>query len=458
MSTTLLNSRFVRYVKRGRTEAPVSVTMMPSAVRQAYDALVNASWIRVPEKNSTLPRHNWAQSGHSNNFDAYRFCGDYANGSQHAYAGAVCYTYRIPSSVLGAETIEKITIPAYGDRWLADGVNVNIYTASGQFPQKLMGHGVVEMTGQLSVVPSNTGSDSSASLVYTPETPLSTSGVEYVHIVLYLTNYLKYRGAWIEGGAAIDGFNVLFQYSGTVTADTLNYFDAQDSQVFMYYAMEPTTTGTVAPIRTAYASRSHGFTSSALALRCWKGAVINFKTLPYTTAGVVSSTQGAYVIRGTGHLYAYTQQWYYAYGAAHKGRVTGMNLALEMTPTAGINIRLVVYAIPNGFSMVGGAHWFKTVKDTVLSLPSFWDGTATTITDNESSVALPCTTVLNTILFGGLTVASTYVWPINYTMTGPTSFLVVISVDSVDVSPGITELATYGLVPTPATTAFLFKA
>ncbi len=208
-------------MRQGRTPEPVSCTAMAACTQQAYDALMAASWTRVEERESGLPRHNWAQTGFSNLWDAAKYCGDYADGFQHGYATAVCYTIRMPADAL-AGTVAKIVslaIPAHGDRWLADGCDVLVYLSDSVNPPEWGATADDSVTGQLEVVPANDGTDTSATVAFdwsaAPKTTLA-----YLHIVLKLSNYLTHRGAWIEGGAAIDGANIAVTFDRDVTPDT----------------------------------------------------------------------------------------------------------------------------------------------------------------------------------------------------------------------------------------------
>ncbi|HQL25201.1 MAG TPA: hypothetical protein PKY95_12345, partial [candidate division Zixibacteria bacterium] len=220
MATTLKIQRFIRSVRQGRTAAPVSCTAMAACTRQAYDALEAAAWSRVSEKGSGLPRHNYAQTGFSNLWDAAKYCGDYADGYQHGYATAVCYTIRMPANALAgtAAKIVSVSIPVRGDRWLDDGCDVLVYLSASATPPAWGATAGDSVTGQLEVVPANDGTDTSATIAFdwssAPKTALA-----YLHIVLKLTNYLTHRGAWIEGGAMIDGANIAVTFNRDVAPD-----------------------------------------------------------------------------------------------------------------------------------------------------------------------------------------------------------------------------------------------
>ena len=208
---------YTRYVKQGRTNQPVSTTAMESATQQAYNAMLASPWRKVTEKQSGLPRHNWAQSGFSDQWDAAKYCGDYAEGYQHAYATAVCYVFRMPQDALDGTVaqVETVSLPIYGDRWLAEGVDVKVSLSNSGIPPLISDSGEWEELAQLSVVPNNTGEDSFAELVLSPQ----TEAKRYLYVILHLTGYLTRRGAWIEGGAMLDGAGVSIGFDRVVELD-----------------------------------------------------------------------------------------------------------------------------------------------------------------------------------------------------------------------------------------------
>jgi hypothetical protein len=226
MATTLNIQRFIRSVRQGRTPEPVSCTAMAACTRQAFDALVAASWTRVEEREAGLPRHNWAQTGFSPRWDAAKYCGDYADGYQHGYASVVCYTIRMPADALAgtAAKIASVSIPVRGDRWLADGCDIGIKLSASATPPAWDAAPDDAVAGQLAVVPSNTGSDTSATVAFDWSSAPKTS-LAYLHITLRLTDYLTHRGAWIEGGAMIDGANIAVTFNRDVAPDAATDFD-----------------------------------------------------------------------------------------------------------------------------------------------------------------------------------------------------------------------------------------
>jgi hypothetical protein len=270
---------------------------MDACTQQAYDALLAASWTRVAEKEAGLPRHNWAQTGFSNRWDAAKYCGDYADGYQHGYATAVCYTIRMPADAL-AGTVAKIVslaIPVYGDRWLADGCDVLVYLSDSVNPPEWGATADDSVTGQLEVVPANDGTDTSATVAFdwsaTPKTSLA-----YLHIVLKLTNYLTHRGAWIEGGAMIDGANIAVTFDRDVTPDTSVELEDDVYRVasgqFAYDSWSPFTMHSTVKFRpvsaAAFGSEGIGFYKEVVAAM----SVPSFKNWTYV-GGVWSNVNGS---------------------------------------------------------------------------------------------------------------------------------------------------------------------
>ena len=241
MATTLKIQRFTRYVRQGRTAEKVSVLTMPAATQQAYDALVSANWRRVDDKMASLPRHNWAQTGFSNQYDASKYCGDYANSYQNAYATAVCYAIRMPADAFVdiPAKIVSLSIPAYGDRWLTEGCDIGVYLSASATPPDWDSVPDASLTGQMAVVPSNTGTDSYLKLSFDWSLAPKDAPI-YLHITLRLTDYLTHRLSWIEGGAMLDGDNIEVAFDRDVIPDTEAVFD--DFQVVTAYNMPQSAT------------------------------------------------------------------------------------------------------------------------------------------------------------------------------------------------------------------------
>jgi hypothetical protein len=459
MSTTLKNTRFVRQVLQGRTAEPVACTAMPAAVQQAYDAMRMQVWTRVGAKTATLPRHNWAQSGFQATFDAATYCGDYAEGYQHAYACAVCYTFRVPATALDGTPagIESIAIPALGDRWLKDGCSIGVWISASVTPPTwgavLAGTDRNDVvTAQMAVTPSNTGTDSSAIITFdwsgAPKTALA-----YVHIVVYMTSYLTHRGAWIEGGAMIDGENIAWQYNENgMTADAREGFD-ELVLVTARHNITPTD-GNPDNWRGAYPSSGvFTFGSASAALQEYQMSVDNFYAKILDPAAE-SLTKGAYVKRidaTTDYAVCVASSFNYQFTSYLK-TYTHVYLKLLSTfaPTTGVNVRLVLYAVADAFEATNN-RWCSIPGSAAATIPTaIVRGTATSISfvfNGPVYANKNVTCIMNTVLVGGTTYAAGTKYPLlaDWTPNGPTTLLLVMSVDEVTASPGTTIGAEYGI-------------
>lgn len=251
MSSTYQFS-FKRHVLRGASDL-MSITAMPAMTALAYDRMSAAQWIEVSEQESDLPRHDWAQSGFQDSFDAAKFCGDYAAGRQKAYACAACYTLKIPADALAGTVakVEAILATVYGDRWLAEGAILSAfltasatppawatiidtaapsYIASSPDPAPEAAAVTVPDWGAplRQIERSNNGPDTSYPATLAPA--VAQDALQWLHVVIRLSDYLSVPqltlstggtrdSAWIEGGAKIDGTTLAVTFDRAVTPD-----------------------------------------------------------------------------------------------------------------------------------------------------------------------------------------------------------------------------------------------
>jgi hypothetical protein len=255
MSSTYQFS-FKRHVLRGVSDL-MSITAMPAMTALAYDRMSAAQWIEVSEQESDLPRHDWAQSGFQDSFDAAKFCGDYAAGRQKAYACAACYTLKIPADALAGTVakVEAILATVYGDRWLAEGAILSAFlTASATppawatiidtaAPSHIASSPDPAPEAAAVTVPdwgaplrqierSNNGPDTSYPATLAPA--VAPDALQWLHVVIRLSDYLSVPqltlstggtrdSAWIEGGAKIDGTTLAVTFDRAVTPDSDPY-------------------------------------------------------------------------------------------------------------------------------------------------------------------------------------------------------------------------------------------
>jgi hypothetical protein len=171
-----------------------------------------------------MPRHNWAQSGLSADYDAFKFCGDYAEGRQHVYAGCACLVVKVPDDALAGApcAITQVAADVFGDRWLQDGARVFMRLTDDAAPlhETRLVEALPDATAALmAVTPSNDGADSSAAVSLAPSQPQPANPARFIHLHLVLADYLTHRGAWVEGSATLDAESVRVTYSRDVAPD-----------------------------------------------------------------------------------------------------------------------------------------------------------------------------------------------------------------------------------------------
>ena len=265
MSATY-NYNFKRWSLRGKSDL-MSITAMPAMTTLAYDRMAAAAWIELAEKESDLPPHDWAQSGFLDSYDAAKYCGDYADGKQVAYACAACYSVKIPADALAGTVakVEAILATVYGDRWLAEGAIISAFLTASATPPAWAD--IVDGSTALASSPdpapaadavtvpdwqaplrqitrSNTAPDNDYAATLAPAT--ATDATAYLHVVIRLSDYIAVPqlsitgggtrdSAWIEGGAKIDGTTLAVTFDRAVTPDgqakitLLNEFNFDDT-------------------------------------------------------------------------------------------------------------------------------------------------------------------------------------------------------------------------------------
>jgi len=191
--------------------------------------------------------------------------------------------------------IVSLAIPVYGDRWLADGCDIGVTLSASATPPAWDAPADDAVTGQLAVVPSNTGTDTSAIVAFDWSAAPKTS-LAYLHITLRLTNYLTHRGAWIEGSEMIDGANIAVTFDRDVTADSRVEFDDDAYRTasgnFAYASKDPFTMHSSVRFRpvsaTAFGMETISYYKEVVAAM----NVPTFKNGTYT-GGVWSNVNGA---------------------------------------------------------------------------------------------------------------------------------------------------------------------
>lgn len=231
--SSLYNYQFTRYGKRGQSGF-MSCTAMDAMTAEAYAYLRDAEWVALDSATSDLPPHKWSQSGFKDTYDAAKFCGDYSDGRQMAYACAVSYTIKLPQDAYTgtAATLEAITATLDGDRWLSDGAVLSVILSDDAVPpswDEVLGAQITtpdpvteeddaesEWVAPLrKLTRANDGADSSCEAIL----PVNATAKAYAHIILRLGNYLTHTGAWIEGGALLRGETLTLAFDRDILPD-----------------------------------------------------------------------------------------------------------------------------------------------------------------------------------------------------------------------------------------------
>lgn len=245
------NYNFKRWSLRGKSDL-MSITAMPAMTTLAYERMAAAAWLELAETDSDLPRHDPMQVGAwADTYDAAKFCTDYANGKQYAFACAACYTIKIPAEAQAGTKakVEAVIATVYGDRWLGEGAIISAFLTASATPPAWAD--IIDGSTALASSPdpapaadavtvpdwraplrqitrSNTAPDNDYAATLTPAT--ATDATAYLHVVIRLSDYISVRqisatdggtrdSAWIEGGAKIDGTTLAVQFDRAVTAD-----------------------------------------------------------------------------------------------------------------------------------------------------------------------------------------------------------------------------------------------
>jgi len=364
----------------------------------------------------------------------------------------------MPANAL-AETAAKIvsvSIPVRGDRWLDDGCDVLVYLSASATPPAWGATADDSVTGQLEVVPANDGTDTSATIAFdwrsAPKTALA-----YLHIVLKLTNYLTHRGAWIEGGAMIDGANIAVTFNRDVAPDAEEGFD-DPVLVEAFGEIPPQEAVQWQIVTAAYpSSGDFGFATTGNAELEYKQALYNFRAKVWYTSGYSSMPRGAYLYRETGSTTARAFATSYVYSLAASGRTfdrVHLKFFSAMAPSAGVDVRLVLYAVnlTASYPAYGWGTYVYYPSDLIphdvfagkAASLSFAAGNGTF--RNESA-----TCILNTVLKGGgnYPAGAAFTLQAPFTPSGPTSIQMFLSVDEVTAYPGNALQTPYGLLFEP---------
>jgi hypothetical protein len=215
---------FTKFVRQVRTD-PISVLSTDVAALQAELLLKAAAWVDVTAQDSSFPARNALQDGFEENWDAFKFCGNYAAGYQRAYAGMVAYRFTVPADALtGPDHVVSVDVPLYVDRWLVDGARVAAYLSASPYPSEdwdTLREGDIYADAELPMTytpPDRIVVEKNDTITLT--LPASTDALQYLYVVISLEDYTSTRGFWIEGAALAVGDGIATTFDADVTEDT----------------------------------------------------------------------------------------------------------------------------------------------------------------------------------------------------------------------------------------------
>jgi hypothetical protein len=225
MPTTFSNLVPVRRVAVGDCSGPLG-SGFDALARSAYTALRAAEWTQSADP-PFLPVHDNGQTANKTipRGDAWKCSYGYddAARTERSACGAVCYTFALPADAYSGTpaNISTVSLSLTGDRYLDAGVDLYLVPSASATPPSI--------SDLLALTPVGTYCATSDQSPTKPnerhgvtEAVEATPGVAaqpYLHIALLLHDYTTNRGAWIEGGAMLEGAAATIAFSREVAAD-----------------------------------------------------------------------------------------------------------------------------------------------------------------------------------------------------------------------------------------------
>lgn len=218
-----------RHFVTGLSKGPQGADGVEALAREAYLAMLAAPWAD-DAREATMPVHEYDRNPPAG--QAYKCVWGYdaAARSEWSACGAECYTYRIPVDALddqnvnGVALVKSVAIRIIGDRYLDQGVCIWCELSPVATPSPLSnaiasfaGAAYLDTQSQLdengNPITPNKRAGMSASIT----TDLEDATPElYLHVYLFLADYLSVRGAWIEGGAMFADGDAVVDFSRDV--------------------------------------------------------------------------------------------------------------------------------------------------------------------------------------------------------------------------------------------------
>ena len=235
-SNTATGLQLQRWTLRGDCAAAQGRDGVLELTRTAYAALRAAAWEKSAAAPS-MPVHDNGQVANKEipEGDAWKcsYGYDETARTERAAAGAVCYTAELPAGAWTGDgcNVETVAVRVVGDRYLDQGAIVRVALTDDPAPPSVAAfEALATAAGPLcatsgqtdakgaELTPNNrTGEREDAEISF----PEGTAAKRYLHVALFLADYLGARGAWIEGGAMIAPDTIAVTFDRAVPAATL---------------------------------------------------------------------------------------------------------------------------------------------------------------------------------------------------------------------------------------------
>lgn len=225
MPTTFANLVPVRRVAVGDCSGPLG-SGFDALARSAYASLLRADWSQSADP-PFLPVHDNGQTANKTipHGDAWKCSYGYDSSArtERSACGAVCYTFALPADATSGTpaNISTVALSLTGDRYLDAGVDLYLVPSASPTPPSisdllaLTPVGTYCATSDQSQTPPNERHGVTEAVEATP----GVAAQPYLHVALLLHDYTTNRGAWIEGGAMLEGAAATIAFSREVAED-----------------------------------------------------------------------------------------------------------------------------------------------------------------------------------------------------------------------------------------------
>lgn len=225
MPSTYSNLVPVRRIAVGDCSGPMG-SAFGALARSAHAALLRADW-QESDEPPFLPVHDNGQTANKTipRGDVWKcsYGYDAAARTERSACGAVCYSFALPADATAGTPagIASVSLSLTGDRYLDAGVDLYIVPSASATPPSvadlaaLTPAGTYCATSGQSPTPPNERNGVTAAV----DAALGVAAQPYLHVALLLHDYDGNRGAWIEGGAMLDGGAATIEFSRSVAPD-----------------------------------------------------------------------------------------------------------------------------------------------------------------------------------------------------------------------------------------------